>query len=85
MSLQHLTSSNNSSLIVEVGMRSGGAAQVADQRKHIDNGKNCRELDWNNIPLAVELYGAWVKKPHQSDGITHYVATQHDTCLTHAR
>lgn len=40
-------------------MPSGGAAQAADQRKHIDIGKNCRELDWNNIPLAVELYGAW--------------------------
>ena len=59
MSLQHLTSLKNSSLIVEVGMPSGGAAQAADQRKHIDIGKNCRELDWNNIPLAVELYGAW--------------------------
>ena len=44
----------------------GSAALAAEARKFHINGPKCQELGWSCTPLAVETYGNWVKKAHDT-------------------
>ena len=56
-----VTSTLNSSTLMEAGVTSGSAALAANAevRKHNANDAKCSELGWTCIPIAVETYGCW--------------------------
>ena len=41
----------------------GVAAHKAKCRKHSSDDPKCQELGWVCVPLAVESYGSWAKRP----------------------
>ena len=54
-----VTSTLNSSTLMEAGVTSGFAALVTEVHKHNSNDAKCSELGWTCIPIAVETYGCW--------------------------
>ena len=54
-----VTSTLNSSTLMEAGVTSGSAALAAEVCKHNANDAKCSELGWTCIPIAVETYGCW--------------------------
>ena len=59
-----VTSTLNSSTLMEAGVTSGSAALAAEVCKHNANDAKCSELGWTCIPIAVKTYGcAGVQKP----------------------
>ena len=54
-----VTSTLNSSTLMEAGVTNGSAALAAEVRKHNANDAKCSELGWSCIPIAVETYGCW--------------------------
>ena len=44
----------------------GVSAHKAECRKHSSNDPKCQELGWVCVPLAVESYGNWGKKAHNT-------------------
>ena len=43
--------------------QAGAAVLAADARMLHSNGPKCQELGWSCIPLAMETYGNWDKRP----------------------
>ena len=62
-----VTSSLNSTTLLEANVRTGVAAQTTELRKHSSNDTKCNELNLVCVPLAVELYGAWGKEALESN------------------
>eukprot|EP00731_Ephydatia_muelleri_P007139 Em0003g1387a len=54
-----VTSTLQSSALLEASVTAGSAAQLAENRKHNNSDKKCDELGWACIPLVVETYGCW--------------------------
>eukprot|EP00731_Ephydatia_muelleri_P011951 Em0006g845a len=54
-----VTSTLQSSALLEASVTAGSAAQLAENRKHNNSDKKCDELGWVCIPLVVETYGGW--------------------------
>ncbi|KAL5509164.1 hypothetical protein EMCRGX_G004476 [Ephydatia muelleri] len=54
-----VTSTLQSSALLEASVTVGSAAQLAENRKHNNSDKKCDELGWACIPLVVETYGCW--------------------------
>ena len=54
-----VTSTLQSSVLLEASVTAGSAALLAETRKHINSDKKCDELGWACIPLVVETYGCW--------------------------
>ncbi|KAL5484072.1 hypothetical protein EMCRGX_G020511 [Ephydatia muelleri] len=54
-----VTSTLQSSALLEASMTAGSAALLAENRKHNNSDKKCDELGWACIPLVVETYGCW--------------------------
>ena len=53
-----ITSTLQSSALLEASVTAGLAALLAENRKH-NSDKKCDELGWACIPLVVETYGCW--------------------------
>ena len=53
-----ITSTLQSSVLLEASVTAGSAALLAENRKHNSSDKKCDELGWACIPL-VETYGCW--------------------------
>ena len=51
-----VTSTLNSSTLLEAGVTSGSSALAAEVCKHNANDAKCSELGWTCIPIAVETY-----------------------------
>ena len=54
-----VTSTLQSSALLEASVTAGSAALLAENRKHNSSDKKCDELGWACIPLVVETYGCW--------------------------
>ncbi|KAL5508849.1 hypothetical protein EMCRGX_G004105 [Ephydatia muelleri] len=54
-----VTSTLQSSALLEASVTAGSAALLAENRKHNNSDKKCDELGWACIPLVVETYGCW--------------------------
>eukprot|EP00731_Ephydatia_muelleri_P005189 Em0002g1365a len=54
-----VTSTLQSSALLEASVTAGSAAQLAENRKHNNCDKKCDELGLACIPLVVETYGCW--------------------------
>eukprot|EP00731_Ephydatia_muelleri_P031407 Em0022g921a len=54
-----VTSTLQSSALLEASVTAGSAAMLAENRKHNNSDKKCDELGWICIPLVVETYGCW--------------------------
>ena len=54
-----VTSTLQSSALLEASVTAGSAALLAENRKHSNSDKKCDELGWACIPLVVETYGCW--------------------------
>eukprot|EP00731_Ephydatia_muelleri_P031102 Em0022g616a len=54
-----VTSTLQSSALLEASVTAGSAALFAENRKHNNSDKKCDELGWACIPLVVETYGCW--------------------------
>eukprot|EP00731_Ephydatia_muelleri_P003810 Em0001g3810a len=55
-----VTSTLQSSALLEASVTAGSAALLAENRKHKNSSdKKCDELRWACIPLVVETYGCW--------------------------
>ena len=70
-----VTSTLNSSTLLEVSVTGGSAALAGKVRKHNSNDAKCLELGWSCIPIAVETYGCWVQKPCRPISPTTRLAT----------
>ena len=87
-----VTSTLNSSTLMEAGVTSGSAALAAEVRKHNANDAKCSELGWTCIPIAVETYGCWGAEAMQTlSRLASRLATRgncsksHATCLLYGR
>ena len=87
-----VTSTLNSSTLMEAGVTSGSAALAAEVRKHNANDAKCSELGWSCIPIAVETYGCWGAEAMQTlSCLASRLATRgncsksHATCLLYGR
>ena len=87
-----VTSTLNSSTLLEAGVTSGSAALAAEVRKHNANDAKCSELGWTCIPIAVETYGCWGAAAMQTlSRLASHLATRgncsksHATCLLYGR
>eukprot|EP00731_Ephydatia_muelleri_P021879 Em0014g470a len=54
-----VTSTLQSSALLETSVTAGSAALLTENRKHNNSDKKCDELGWACIPLVVETYGCW--------------------------
>eukprot|EP00731_Ephydatia_muelleri_P037154 Em0403g3a len=54
-----VTSTLQSSALLEASVTAGSAALLAENRKHNSSDTKCDELGWACIPLVVETYGCW--------------------------
>eukprot|EP00731_Ephydatia_muelleri_P016355 Em0009g779a len=54
-----ITSTLQSSALLEASVMAGSTALLAENRKHNNSHKKCDELGWACIPLVVETYGCW--------------------------
>ena len=88
-----VTSTLNSSTLMEAGVTSGSAVLAAEVRKHNANDAKCSELGWSCIPIAVETYGCWGAEAMQTlSHLASRLATSrgncsksHATCLLYGR
>ena len=87
-----VTSTLNSSTLLEAGVTSGSAALAAEVRKHNANDAKCSELGWTCIPIAVETSGCWGAEAMQTlSRLASRLATRgncsksHATCLLYGR
>ena len=85
-----VTSTLNSSTLMEAGVTSGSAALAAEVRNA--NDVKCSELGWTCIPIAVETYGCWGAEAMQTlSRLASRLATRgncsksHATCLLYGR
>ena len=58
-----ITSPLCSAILSELCHQAGAGALAAEVRKLHSNGPKCQELGWSCIPLAVETYGNWTRRP----------------------
>ena len=42
------------------------ALAAAAERKHEENGKKCRELGWECVPMAITTYGEWEEEAEKT-------------------
>ena len=54
----------NPSTLAEAGATFGAVLEATESRKHQANDEKCSALGWVSTPLAVDSYGAWVKRLH---------------------
>ena len=67
-----VTSTLQSSVLLEASVMAGSAALLAENRKHNNSDKKCDELGWACIPLVVETTGVGELKQWQQ----HYQSLQ---------
>ena len=86
-----VTSTLNSSTLLEAGVTCGFAALAAEMQ-HNANDAKCSELGWTRIPIAVETYGCWGAEALQTlSHLASRLATRgncsksHATCLLYGR
>ena len=58
-----ITSPLCSAILSELCYQAGAAALAAEAHKLHSNGPKCQVLGWSSIPLAVETYGNWARRP----------------------
>ena len=87
-----VTSTLNSSTLMEAGVTSGSAALAAEVCKHNANDAKCSELGWTCIPIAVKTYGCRGAEAMQTlSRLASRLATRgncsksHATCLLYGR
>ena len=75
----------NPTIILEVSVTTGAAAQTTEQRKHCSNDANCDELAWVCVSLVVELCGTWGKEALESYLPASFFNSHLATCSSKAK